>query len=283
MSVATNFATPIVDSWHVLYTNGLLTVGSDFYSGGHPQPPGSFAMAMWHWRQLGFETNVGSLTFDFSNGTATTNHFTASGITISGLTLTATVRATRMAPSFDVPDGGSRTNDVRNAITEFPALGAFFNWPVSVLNLPAGNWVGSFDGVPVFTNTAAGWATGLNMFTNYCGPFWAQRIAVLDKIRDGYGVDHYTLVATHTAGENGVLNTQDLINYQSLGNQQYDTFGKRGSDYVGAMASCVTNGLYSYDTAKFNAAQQTNHTFTLVHLQSANVTTATGGTVHWGQ
>ena len=264
MAVNTNFGTAKFDMWHFLHTNGLLTVTGDFYPFGHPQPPGSFGIAMGTIVMGNFETNAGSIKFDFSNATATTNNWTASGITVSGLSISATVRAIRAPMSVETADGNLRTNDVRNAFAEFPALGGYMTWTISVTNLPSGNYVGSFDGVPFFTNTAAGWAVGCNLFTNYStGWPHSQQMAVLNKIRDAYGVDPYTLVATHNAGQNGVLGTQDLINYLSLANQQYDTFGLRGSNYVAAMASCVTNGLYSYDYAKYQAAQQTNHLFTL--------------------
>src|SRR6185312_13996385 len=65
MCVATNFGTPPVDMFHLLYNNGILTQDSDFFPLGHPKPPGSLAMAITMIQALGLETNVGSFMVDY--------------------------------------------------------------------------------------------------------------------------------------------------------------------------------------------------------------------------
>jgi len=278
----TNLGTPPVDTWNVLYTNGLLTVDSDFYPNGHPATPGSTAMALWHVQQLGFETNVGTVKIDYSDLSAVTNHWTASSISKTPLSLTATIRADRMPMSWDVP-GGQRTNNAVPMFTEAPLLQTLFTWTISVTNLPTGMYNVFIDGQLTEVKTAAQLAyPGINLFTNYNNAFGYQRLAVLDAIRDVYGVDHYTLINAHGAGATGVGGFRDLINLTSDENQQYVNNGLRGSAYLATLTTDLS-GMASLFALANASAQQTNHTLLVTLQYSANATTLKSGTTHWGQ
>ncbi|HWC60858.1 MAG TPA: hypothetical protein VHC44_14275 [Verrucomicrobiae bacterium] len=274
MAVAAIMGTPQVDLWHMMYTNGLLTLDSDFFpppaATGHPKCPGNTAIALLQIYLLGFETNFGSITIDAQSQTATTNHFAATGISASSTTVTATVRADRMPPGWEVPDGNLRTNDARPMFTEFPGLASLFSWKFAVTNLSAGTWQCYVDGSLVDTATSAQWAAGRNWFTNYAGPYWAQRTLLNDKVKDGAGVDHYAMLPTHDAGSGGVLPHGDLINYLSHANQGYDSDNLRGTALRDFMAPSVVD-MYAYDQAKHDAAQQTPHTFTWVKVSTGTV------------
>jgi hypothetical protein len=266
---ATNLAgiyhTPIVDMWHLLWTNGLSTDVTNarlfgFYTGGHPFPAGHLCMALKALIALGAETNIGSITLNWQAATATTNHCTASGFSLTGSVLSGTVHFDRMPPAWDIGANGS-TNDARNAFVLMPDLGRAFQWVIQVTNLPAGTYTLAVDGTTVDTATDTQLAGGRNWFTNYNGPLWAQRSAVLDAKRDQGGVDRLTLL-NHTAGSQGTLGVADLVNYQSEGALFYDTDGQRGTNYLNSMATFVSQ-LRQYDTAIHNAAVQTNHTLTI--------------------
>ena len=120
MALAELYGTPVVDMWNLLWTNGLSTdiVGDrlfGFYPGGHPYPAGHLCMAIQALVALGVETNVGSLTLNWSKKSAVTNHCAAGGITVANNALSCTVRFDRMPMAWDVPDGEIITNDARNA------------------------------------------------------------------------------------------------------------------------------------------------------------------------
>lgn len=262
--------TPIVNTWSFTWnvgppngwTNGILGYEPAPFSSGHPLPPGHLEMAFSYWIQLGADTNVGAMTVDYSTQRiVSTNRCVLGTPSFSGSVLSWLVHYDRMPPGWDVPDD-IVTNDCRPLFGVYPALGNAFLWTVAVTNLPPGNWNSFVDGTPVDTATAAQWAAGRNWFTNYNGPLWKQRRAVQFSIDDLYGVDHTSLVATHNAGSVGVLGAPDLINYNSLSDNSYDTMGLRGDAYITAMATAIT-GLQVYDTAIHAAAVQINHTFSI--------------------
>jgi hypothetical protein len=262
------YGTPVVDMWHMLWTNGVSTdiVGKrmfGFYPGGHPYPAGHLCMALKALIALGADTNVGSLSLDWSNHVVlSTNKCTVMNPLLLGETLTFTVHFDRMPLAWDVPNG-TITNDARNAFVLMPPLGNSFLWTIQVTNLAPGSYEISVDGVHTDIATAAQLAAGRNWFTNYNGPLWAQRVAVLNAKRDQEAVDHVSLLPTHNAGILGVLSgVGDLLNFESNAAQQYDQFGKRGTNYVNAMAMWV-GFLRQYDVAIHNAAQQTNHVITI--------------------
>src|SRR6185437_14253658 len=149
----------------------------------------------------------------------------------------------------------------RNAFVLMPELGNSFQWTIAVANLPAGTYNVSVDGVLTDTATAAQLAAGRNWFTNYNGPLWAQRTAVLKRKRNQEGMDPVTLIP-HSAGDLGVLGVVDNVNYQSLASEQWDTFGKRGDNYLASMVGWVFQ-MRQYDDAINAAAQQTSHVLTV--------------------
>ena len=268
MALAVQYHTPVVDMWHLLWTNGLSEDITNnrlfgFYPGGHPYAAGHLCMALKALIALGAETNVGSLSLNWATGAANTDHCEASAISINGNTLTCTVHFDRMPLAWDVPDG-TITNDARNAFVIMPELGNSFRWMIEVTNLPAGTYNISVDGELTDTATAAELASGRNWFTNYNGPLWAQRTSVLAWKRHQEGVDPVTLLY-HSAGDPGVLNLADMVNYQSNASQQYDTLGKRGDIYVASMINLVF-ALRQYDVEINRAAQQTNHTLTITQI-----------------
>ena len=189
-----------------------------------------------------------------------TIHCAASEIRVTGNTLTCTVRFDRMPLAWDVPDG-TITNDARNAFVIMPELGNSFRWMIRVKNAPVGTYGISVDGVLTDIATEAQLAAGRNWFTNYNGPLWAQRVSVLARKRDQEGCDRVTIMP-HSAGEWGLLNAPDLVNYQSFASQEYDTFQKRGDTYITSMTNWVSL-FRAYDVQINAAARQTNHTFTI--------------------
>ena len=261
--------TPVVDAWHMVWTNGLSTdvVGPrrlGFITGSHFYEAGFLMADIYIITAMGYPTNVGSLTFDWGGAAAYTNFCTASGFSVANNILTATVHFDRMPMSWDVPDG-TITNDARPAFIADPSLGNRMHWTLQVTNLPAGIYNVGIDGSNVVQLTDVQLAAGWNMFTNYNGALWAQRKEVLGRKRDQAGQDRVTLIS-HSAGSSGALGS-DNVNIDSNGNQQYDVLGKRGSAYVTAMSSFITD-MQKYDVAIHNAAVQTNHTFTITKAQS---------------
>ncbi len=265
MVLAAKYKTPVVDMWHLMWTNGLdrdITNNRlfGFYPGGHPYAAGHLCMALKALIALGVETNVGSLTLNFKTLKAQTNHCEVSGLSANGNTLSCTVHFDRMPPAWDVPDG-TITNDARNAFVIMPELGNAFRWTIQATNLPAGTYSVSVDGVLTDIATSAQLAAGRNWFTNYNGPLWAQRTAVLAWKRRQEGCDPVTF-ETHSAGDVGVLGLFDLVNYQSMSGEEYDILGKRGDTYVAAMIGWVYQ-LREYDKRINATARQTDHTLTI--------------------
>ncbi len=262
MALAAKYKTPVVDMWHLMWTNGLNRDITNnrlfgFYQGGHPYAAGHLCMALKALIALGVETNVGSLTLNFKTLKAQTDHCEASDLQTNGNTLSCTVHFDRMPPAWDVPDD-TIVNDARNAFVIMPELGNSFRWMIQATNLPSGTYSVSVDGILTDIATSAQLAAGRNWFTNYNGPLWAQRAAVLAWKRRQEGCDPVTFV-THSAGDVGVLNLFDLVNYQSVASEEYDTLGKRGDTYVAAMIGWVYQ-LREYDKQIHATAQQADHT-----------------------
>jgi hypothetical protein len=252
----------MVDMWHDMWTNGVESdvTGSrlfGFFPGNHPFPAGYLCMALKTLIALGAETNIGSCVIDFNAATVrSTNHEVISGLQLTGNTLSWTVHYDRMPGAWDVPDG-TITNDCRNAFVLMPQLGNAFQWTIQVTNLPAGFYSVAIDGAPVVSLTGAQLTAGWNMFTNYTGPLWNQRKAILAAKRDQEGNNHVTLMNAHTAGDLGVGGNRDLINYYSAATTYPGSF--IGTNYTTAMAPVVA-GMKALDVLIHNAAQQTNHT-----------------------
>lgn len=273
MALAELYGTPVVDMWDLLWTNGLSTdiVGPrlfGFYPGGHPYPAGHLCMAIQCLLALGVETNVGSLTLNWSKKNATTNHCAVSDITVASNALSCTVHFDRMPMAWDVPDG-TITNDARDAFVVMPQLGNAFQWMIRVANAPEGTYAINVDGVLTDIATDEQLAAGRNWFTNYNGPLWAQRASVLAWKRIQAGCDPVT-IDYHFPGNMGTLGVADLLNFQSWASEEYDTLGLRGDAYINSMTNWVAQ-LRQYDDAINQAAQQTNHVFTITPISDPEV------------
>lgn len=251
--------------WNASDIGGARRLG--FYAGSHPYPAGHLCMTLHTLLGMGAETNIGSMTFNWNAATVSTNHCVVSGVSLVGGTLTSTVHFDRMPGAWDVPDG-TITNDARNAFVVMPTLADTFRWILQITNLPVGNYDVSIDGSNVVTLSSSQLSTGWNMFTNYSGALWAQRKEVLGRKRDQIGLNRVAL--TQLGVNNGAIpGATTLQTFQSNANQQYSTLGKRGSAYVSAMATFLA-GMTQYDVAIYQAALQTNHTFTIT-LQSSTL------------
>lgn len=276
-NLAAQAAVPVVDMWHRLSPvwipdrNGARKWG--FYDGGHPYPAGHLAMAITTLQALsvntnyGVDTNVGAFILDATTLSAATNHCVISGSSRSGNTITLTVHFDRMPPSWDVPDG-TITNDARDAFVVMPELGNAFRWMVAVTNLPSGQYNILVDGILTDLATDAQLAAGRNWFTNYNGPLWAQRVAVLNAKRDQEGSDHVTLLP-HSAGEGGTIpGVGDLVNYQSHAGVHDEVYPLTytGTNFINYMKPSVSD-VRQYDVKIWQAAQQTNHTLAFVLIQ----------------
>jgi hypothetical protein len=260
MDVAAIFGTPLVDTFHLLYTNGILTVDSDFYPFGHPKPPGSLAMTIRHIQALNYPTNIGWFFVDYLAQNSLTNHFSFKNLTFSSTQITGEVCSDYIPMGWDVPDG-TVTNDARNCFVEDPTLGTAITWIFGFTNLPAGIWTLTVDGQVMFTGNETQWAVGFNAFTNYTGQYWKQRIAMRNARLDQYGADHVTLEQTHNAGSSGSIPGRgDLINYWSHADAFYTPGDLAG--YTNAMYPSVFD-MYAYDTNIYNVKIQTNHPFAL--------------------
>ena len=89
MALARQYHTPVVDMWHLMWTNGLSQDITNnrlfgFFEGGHPYAAGHLCMALKTLVAIGVETNVGSLTLNFANLKAQTNHCTAADVSSAG-------------------------------------------------------------------------------------------------------------------------------------------------------------------------------------------------------
>jgi hypothetical protein len=269
-NVAGTYGLVQLDVWHLLWNNGWSSdvTGArklGFFSGNHLYPAGYLCMALQNLIALGAETNIGNCVIDFNAAALrSTNHMVVSSVALTGGTLSWNVHFDRMPGAWDT---GAYPTGCDDAFAVMPYLANSFNWIIQVTNLPAGNYDLAIDANYVLTLTDVQLAGGWNMFPVTNGPLWAQRLAVLNAKRDQEGVDHATRVATHGADSPGVGGNNDLINYNS---ESTDYPGIRGTTFITAMSSFVA-GMKALDKRIYDAAQQTNHTFTLTRPYSRAV------------
>lgn len=266
---------PYVDMWNPLWTGGWsndINSGASllgFYSGGHPYASGSLTMGITIAQKLADkDTNVSLATVDFSTGrVVATNHCVITSISKSGSSISFTRHDDRLPMAFDVSDG-TITNDCRDAFIAMPELSNAFWFTIAVTNLPAGNYSVNIDGAPVTTLSSSALAAGWNMFTdwNSNSPYWKQRVEVLALVRLKNGADPVTLY-DHSASEAGP-DGLDLVNYDSYSQLFWDE-GYRGDALAVALQFISTN-LDALDALIRNAAQPTNHVFTIMPIQVLN-------------
>jgi len=254
-----------IDLWNPMWNGGWSadqinsTQLLGFYTGSHPFASGSLTMAILIAQALaGADTNVSLATVDWNAATVvSTNHCVISSVSRTGGTLTFTRHDDRLPMGWDVPDG-TITNDCRNAFVAMPALANAFWFSLAITNLPVGIYDVSIDGVKVATlreTDLANW----NMFNHTVGPYWAQRVEVVGRIRDKNGTDRVTLL-DHNAGVGGTSG-RDLVNYGSDAQGSWD-LGTRGDALTAALASDLT-ALDGYDKLIHDAAQPTDHSFSI--------------------
>lgn len=254
-----------VDLWHNTWTNGWQTdvVGNrvlGFSTGSHPYQGGFVAGTIAELTALGADTNVGTVTIDGSAFISLTNHFTTSTITNTGNGVSFVAHADRM-PFGWIEQAGTITNQGSMCFQAIPRFSTWFTWNIQGTNFPSGIYTITADGITIGTTTTSGGIFTFNMFTNTVGPWWNQRATVINKFLDLEGADHTTLI-THSAGQEGVLGVDDMVNYKSRADGFYDTSGQRGATFVASMASSTAE-VEQYDAAIYVSAQQTNHLITI--------------------
>lgn len=261
-SAALEAGVPFVDTWSNLVgavVSGYLNGPELWFNPPYYDHPGNELQLIWSLttlRSLGVDTNTYTAVVDFNTASvSSTNHCTVTGLSRYGSGLTFTFRADRMAPGFYVPDGDI-TNDCRGAFTLMPSLGNQFCEILRITNLPAGNYELNIDGSNVVTVSSAQLAAGYNNFTNYSGPFWAQRKEILGLMCDMLDVSRSDASSDAHPGVN--LLTE---RYESYAAARWPT--NTGVNPYIAVMSDRESELQAEDVLIHAAAQQTNHTFTI--------------------
>jgi hypothetical protein len=254
---------PFVDSWSNLLNvvTNAYTNGPNLWWGFYLDHPGNELQLIWdltNLRSLGVDTNTYTAVIDFNTATvSSTNHCTVTRLARSGNSLTFTFCADRMAPGFYVPDA-TQTNDCRGAFTLMPSLGNQFCEILRITNLPAGNYEIGIDGSNVVAVTSAQLASGYNNFTNYSGPFWAQKKEILGLMCDMVDVSRGDASTDAHPGSNFLIE-----GYESWARARWPTNNNTSVDFYIAQMSDRETELQAEDVLIHVAAQQTNHTFTI--------------------
>ena len=257
---------PFVDSW-----SNLLNVVTNAYFNGpnlwfppaydHPANEYQLIWTLTTLRSLGVDTNTYTAVIDFNGANvSSTNHCTVTALSRNGNSITFTFHADRMAPGFYVPDG-EITNDCRGAFTLMPSLGSQFCEILRITNLPTGNYALNIDGSNVVTVSSAQFAAGYNNFTNYSGPFWAQKKEILGLMCDLLDVSRSDASTDAHPLENLLIQ-----NYESYANARWPT-NAGVNPYIAVMSDREAE-LQAEDILIHSAAQQTNHTFIVTLLPS---------------
>ena len=267
---------PYVDMWHPLWnpqgvegwgpdeTNGIT---ADWNAGSHPSAALSLTMGINIARTLaGADTNVSLATVDFNAGAiVSTNHCTITGISKTATSISFTRLDDRLPMAWDVPNG-TITNDCRDAFRVLPSMINAFWFTLAVTNLPAGNYNITVDGVLTDIATDAQLAAGRNWFTNYNGPYWAQRSLVLYWMRLKDGADPITLL-DHSAGSNGTNNWPDLVDYNSESQAFWDA-GDRGDVLIADLAPFSASLANNFDKTLHDVAQPVARSIVVTQITS---------------
>jgi hypothetical protein len=224
----------------------------------HPGNDLQLAWALMILRSLGADTNTYTAIIDFNTASVSaTNHCTVTGLSRGGNSLAFTFHADRMAPGFYVPDDVI-TNDCRGAFALMPSLGNQFCEILRITNLPAGNYELGIDGSNIVTLTSAQLAAGYNAFTNYSGPFWAQKKEILGLMCDMVDVLRSDASTDAHPGSNILLE-----NYESWARARWPTNNNTSVDFYINQMSDREQELQAEDVLIHAVAQQTNHAFTI--------------------
>ena len=265
-SAAQEAGVPFVDTWSDLVNvvTNTYTNGPNLWFAPNFDHPGNELQLMWALmilRSLGADTNTYNAVIDFNTTSASaTNHCTVTGLSRTGNSLAFTFHADRMAPGFYVPDE-IITNDCRGAFALMPSLGNQFCEILRITNLPAGKYALGIDGSNIVTLTSAQWAEGYNGFTNFSGPFWAQKKEILGLLCDMLDVSRSD-AASDAHPDDNVL----LENYESWARTRWSTNDNTSVDFYIQQMSDRESELQAEDVFIHAAAQQTNHTFTITPI-----------------
>ena len=138
-----------------------------------------------------------------------------------------------------------------------PSDGNYFQFTIGIQNIPTGTYSVLIDGQFVGAYSSADLAAGWNMFTNTVGPYWAQRTEVLGRIRDKEHVDRYTRIPGSAS------DAQGMVSYGSYANLYFTNSAYRGDALINILSNRVAN-VMAWDALTVQAAQPTNHTFTIM-------------------
>jgi muramidase (phage lysozyme) len=214
---------------------------------------------------IGAETNVASFIVDATaGGVAVASHCVMDSFSQNGAAFRFNIRYDRL-PMGWVENGGTITNQGSYCFQAMPALASWMTFTARGTNFVSGHHYSlSISNVTVDSFTGAEFNAGRNWFTNMAGPIWAQRTNVVNAYLDLYGLDHTTLLQTHSSG-NGVLPYQDIIGFKSTAAGFYDSSGHRGTTYVSDMATTVAQ-LKNYDKVAYDAAQPVTYQMVITDL-----------------
>lgn len=259
-----NFGIRGVDSFNILSngwvsdynTNSARNVQMVYIPAEHFLSGGGLSWCLSFLRGITTDTNVSTATVDWNGSVVSSSHCVISGATQNGNVLTFQRRDDRLPMAWDVPDG-TITNDARPAFVLNPADADLFKYTLQIRNLPAGMYSVLIDGTPVAILPDTALTAGWNMFTNTVGPIWEQRKEVLGRIRDKEHVNRATLAPRAVDGT-GMFSYGSAIS----GKWGSPSF-LRGDALVTSLAPNVSN-IFSLDALTAQAAQPTNHTFTIM-------------------
>jgi len=252
-----------VDWWYSLVagvTNDQSGLEAGWQKNGHPGGGMELAMTFAFLEQITTDTNISTATVDWNSATpVSTNHCVISSVSRNGNVLTFNRLDDRLPFAWDINPLMGITNDCMQAFAMYPSWGDMFKFTIRVANIPPGQYAVLIDGqiVGVVPDTVLSSANGWNMFTNITGPYWAQRTEVLGRIRDKEHVDRYTRLPGSASDAMG------MISYGSFASVYWSTNSNRGDALINVLSNRVAN-LMALDALTAQAAQPTNHTFTIM-------------------
>jgi hypothetical protein len=205
---------------------------------------------------ISMDTNVWSFTGNWTSTTPSqTNHCTVTSISTNATSWSGSWRPDRMIFGYD--DGtATHTNNPLGAFVLMPSLSNAFNEIITFTNLPNGSYVMAMDGEPVSTNAAVLGTISVNFFHILIGPYWRQKLLVLDGsriIRD---------VNTTNASDTGAQNFRTKFN--SDAGVSWPT--NQGVTAYSAVMLADEQHLMTQDLINHTNAQPVTRTLTLTQV-----------------